>query len=115
MPSVAETVWRIINAPTWDQRVARVRQIPAMHGTNEHTSIYADVARQLYVAHPAPDYAYVPVEDFYEFPHFDEAYALVAAATGRVHEGERRRPGSRDTRSPHGHVAAARDHWAAQE
>lgn len=52
-----------------------------MHGTNEHPGIYAEVARQLYVAHLAPDYAYVPIEDFYEFPHFDDAYAKAAAAT----------------------------------
>ncbi|SRR5712691_729136 len=81
MPSVAETVWRIVNADTWDQRVARVRQIPAMHGWNEHSSIYAEVARQLYVVHLSPDYAYVPVEDFYEYPHFDQAYAAAAEAT----------------------------------
>lgn len=81
MPSVVDTVWRIVNASTWDQRVARVRQIPAMHGTSEHPGIYAEVARQLYVAHLAPDYAYVPVEDFYEFPHFNEAYATASAAT----------------------------------
>lgn len=31
--------------------------------------------------HLAPDYAYVPVEDFYELPHFDRAYAKAAEAT----------------------------------
>ena len=41
MPSVEETVARIVNTASWDQRVARVRQIPAMHGTNEHQAIYA--------------------------------------------------------------------------
>ena len=51
MPSVEETVARIVNTASWDQRVARVRQIPAMHGTNEHQAIYAEVARQLYVGH----------------------------------------------------------------
>jgi len=35
----------------------------------------------MYVTHLAPDYAYVPVEDFYELPHFDRAYAKAAAAT----------------------------------
>jgi|HubBroStandDraft_1064217.scaffolds.fasta_scaffold15348_4 hypothetical protein len=81
MPSIAETVWRIVDAPTWDQRVARVRQIPAMHGTSEHSGIYAEIARQLYVAHLAPDYAYVPVEDFYELPHFSQAYQRAVEAT----------------------------------
>jgi hypothetical protein len=52
-----------------------------MHGTNEHSGIYAEVARQLYVTHLSPDYAYVPIEKFYEFSHFDDAYAKAAAAT----------------------------------
>ena len=33
------------------------------------------------MGHLAPDYAYVPVEDFYELPHFSSAYAKAAAAT----------------------------------
>jgi hypothetical protein len=79
--STGETVWNIVNAPTWDQRVARVRQIPARHGTDAHSGIYAELARQLYVAHLAPDYAYVPVEEFYELPYFDAAYAKAIEAT----------------------------------
>jgi len=81
MPSTAETVMRIVNAPTWDQRVARIRQIPAQHGLSDHQAIYAAVSNQLYVPHLAPDYAYVPVEDFYELPHFDRAYTKAADAT----------------------------------
>ncbi|HXP19064.1 MAG TPA: hypothetical protein VN840_05390 [Streptosporangiaceae bacterium] len=81
MASVLETVKRIVDAATWDQRVARVRQIPSMHGTNEHPAIYASVARELYVTHLAPDYAYVPIEEFYELPHFDAAYAKARALT----------------------------------
>ena len=81
MPSTEDTVKRIVNAQTWDQRVARVRQIPARHGTDEHAEIYADVARQLYVTHLAPDFAYIPVEDFYELPHFQSAYDKVANLT----------------------------------
>src|SRR5262249_36957635 len=54
----------------------------AMHGTSEHPGIYAEVARHLYVAHLAPDYAYVPVEDFYELSYFDQAYSRVVDATG---------------------------------
>jgi hypothetical protein len=75
MPTTQDTVDRIVSAQTWDQRVARVRQIPARHGYNEHAEIYAEIARRLYVMHLAPDYAYVPVEDFYELPHFSRAYA----------------------------------------
>jgi hypothetical protein len=81
MPSIEQTITRIVTAPTWDQRVARVRQIPALHGTNDYPAIYAEVARRLYVPHLAPDYAYVPVEDFYELPYFERAYARAAEAT----------------------------------
>jgi hypothetical protein len=81
MPSREQTITHIVSAPTWDQRVARVRQIPALHGTADHPAIYAEVARRLYVPHLAPDYAYVPVEDFYELPYFERAYARAAEAT----------------------------------
>jgi hypothetical protein len=81
MPATEDTIERIVDAENWDQRVARVRQIPARHGTKEHQSIYAEVARRLYVAHLTPDYAYVPVEEFYEPPHFDRAYEKVVQAT----------------------------------
>src|SRR6266699_4715786 len=81
MPATEDTIQRIVNAQTWDQRVARIRQIPGRHGTDEHAQIYAEVARQLYVRHLAPDYAYVPVEDFYEAPHFTRAYAKAEKAT----------------------------------
>lgn len=81
MPTTDETIERIVSAPTWDDRIARIRQIPARHGTNEHTGILAEVARQLYVPHLAPDYAYVHVSDFYELPHFQECYAKAASCT----------------------------------
>jgi hypothetical protein len=81
MASVEETVARIVASPSWDERVARVRQIPARHGTSEHAAIYAEVARRLYVPHLAPDYAYVHVEDFYELAHFQRAYDLAVTAT----------------------------------
>jgi len=81
MASVAETIAHITDAPSWDERVARIRQIPQRHGILEHTPIFAQVARVLYVPHLAPDYAYVPVNDFYELPHFLKAYGKAAAAT----------------------------------
>ena len=81
MPTKQETVELIVSAMTWDERVSRFRQIPQRHGTDEHASIFAQVARQLYVPHLAPDYAYVNTADFYELPHFQDAYAKAAAAT----------------------------------
>jgi hypothetical protein len=87
MPSSQETVNQIVTAATWDERVARLRQIPQRHGTDEHTAIYAEVAKQLYVPHLGPDYAYVHSAEFYELPHFHAAYEKAAAATSGFTDG----------------------------
>lgn len=81
MPTIEQTINQIMNAASWDQRVARIRQIPGRHGTDEHAMIYGEIVRRLYVTHLAPDYAYIPVEDFYERPHFARAYAAAAERT----------------------------------
>lgn len=81
MPTIEDTVEFIVGAAAWDERVARLRQIPQRHGTNEHSAIYAQVASRLYVPYLAPDYAYVHSADFYELPHFHQAYEKVTAAT----------------------------------
>jgi hypothetical protein len=46
MATTEETVEFIVSAATWDERVARMRQIPQRHGTDEHSEIYAAVARR---------------------------------------------------------------------
>jgi hypothetical protein len=79
--TIEQTVSYIVAASTWDERVARVRQIPQRHGTDEHAAIDAEVARLLYMPHLAPDFAYAPMLDFYELPHFQAAYDKLAAAT----------------------------------
>lgn len=79
--SAAETVRRIADAPTWDDRVARIRQVPQRHGTDEHAAIFAMVARHVYVPHLAPDFAYVHRSDFYEIPHFESAYEEASRLT----------------------------------
>lgn len=81
MPTTDQTVDYIVGAATWDERAARMRQIPQRHGTDEHAAINAEIARRLYVPHLAPDYAYVPSVEFYELPHFLAAYDKAAAAT----------------------------------
>lgn len=81
MPTIAETVASIVAASTLDERVARIRLIPQLHGTGEHPAIYAAVAREAYVPHLAPDFAYIHEAPFYELPHFEEAYALATEAT----------------------------------
>lgn len=81
MPKVEDTVRAIVDAKTWDQRVAQIRLVAQKHGTAEHPQIYAEVAREAYVPHLAPDFAYVHAMDFYDFPHFHEAYRAAAEAT----------------------------------
>lgn len=81
MPTPENTVGLVVSAVTWDERVSRLRQIPQRHGTDEHSAIYAQVARRLYVPHLAPDYAYVNAAEFYDLPHFQAAYGKVASFT----------------------------------
>ena len=81
MPTIEETVAGIVGAATLDERVAQIRLIPQRHGTGEHPAIYAAIAREAYVPHLAPDYAYIHEAPFYELPYFEEAYALATAAT----------------------------------
>jgi hypothetical protein len=79
--TVEETVNLIASAGTWNERVNRIRQVPARHGTDEHPGIHAQIAKLLYVPHLAPDYAYIHSADFYELPHFQNAYNEAATAT----------------------------------
>jgi len=82
MPSVDETVRNVVDAESWDQRVAQMRLIPERHGTAEHQSVYATIARSLYVPHLAPDFAYVHGAPFYERQYFEEVYTVAVTATG---------------------------------
>lgn len=74
MASIEETVDGIVNAPTWDRRVAQMRLVAHKHGTGEHARIYAEVARQAYAPYLAPDFAYVHSMDFYELSTFRVGY-----------------------------------------
>lgn len=74
MPAVDETVAYILAAPSWDQRVARIRLIPQRHGTGEHAAIRAEIARRAYVPQLAPDFAYIHIPPSYDLPYFDEVY-----------------------------------------
>lgn len=82
MSTIAETVESIVGAKTADDRVARIRLIPQHHGLGEHSEIYAAVAREVYVPHLAPDFAYIHNAPFYDLPYFEEVYAVAASETG---------------------------------
>jgi hypothetical protein len=81
MATLEETVQRIVSAGTWDQRVAQIRLVSQNHGTAQHQEIYARVAREVYVPHLAPDFAYIHSAEFYDLPAFQDAYAAATAAT----------------------------------
>ncbi|WP_457106179.1 hypothetical protein [Methylobacterium sp. P5_C11] len=71
---IDDTVQKILEAKSWAQRIAQLRLIPQHHGTGEHNAIYAAVARKLYMPHLSPDFAYIHDSEFYDPPHFFEAY-----------------------------------------
>ena len=79
--SVEDTVDLIAEAASWDERVARLRQVPQRHGTDEHADVYAQVAQRLYVPHLSPDFAYIHESEFYEVSYFEEAYEHAATLT----------------------------------
>jgi hypothetical protein len=79
--NIQDTITRIAEANSWDQRIAQIRLIPLNHGTNEHPSIYAEIARLLYVPHLAADFAYIHENQFYGREYFEQVYADAYAAT----------------------------------
>jgi hypothetical protein len=81
MATVEDTVSKIIEAPTWNQRIAEIRLIPEKHGIGEHQRIYALVAQRLYVSELSPDFAFIPESDFYKQDHFEFVYEYTVQAT----------------------------------
>lgn len=81
MTESTETVARIVEAPNWNQRVAQIRLIPQRHGTGEHSRIFAEIARVLYLPHLAPDFAYIHQAPFYGQSYFASVYSAAYQAT----------------------------------
>ena len=79
--TIESTVTAIVSAKSWDQRVAQMRLVAQKHGTADHPKIYAAVAREAYVPHLAPDFAYVHSMDFYELSTFQFGYRAARAST----------------------------------
>lgn len=72
--TIEETLNAIRGASTFTQRIQQIRLIPSLHGTTDQATIYSAVARELYMPHLAPDFAYIHESPFYETPHFFAAY-----------------------------------------
>lgn len=79
--SIEETVQEILDADTWAQRIAKIRLVPQRHGTGAHVTIFAEVARQLYMPHLAPDFAFIHEAPFYDREHFAAAYDAAETLT----------------------------------
>jgi hypothetical protein len=79
--NIPDTINKIVEANSWDQRIAQIRLIPLNHGTNEHPKIYAEIARLLYVPHLAADFAYIHEDYFYGREYFEKVYADTYDAT----------------------------------
>ena len=79
--TIETTIQAILDAGTWTQRIQQIRLIPQRHGTEHHGTIYAAVARDLYMPHLAPDFAYIHESSFYETAHFFAAYDEVNRLT----------------------------------
>lgn len=89
--TVETTTQAIVDAPTLTQRIQQIRLVPQRHGIEDQGRIYAAVARDLYVPHLAPDFAYIHESPFYETEHFFAAYDEAARLTEgftRVAEAE---------------------------
>jgi hypothetical protein len=79
--TVDATIQAIVGAGTFTQRIQQIRLVPQRHGTEEHGTIYAAVARELYMPHLAPDFAYIHEAPFYETEHFFAAYDVADRLT----------------------------------
>ena len=89
--TIEATIDAILSAATFTQRIQQIRLVPQRHGTEDHGTIYAAVARDLYMPHLAPDFAYIHESPFYETEHFFPAYDVAARLTEgftRVSEAE---------------------------
>lgn len=81
MPTIQETVKRVLAANTLDLRVAQIRLIPQHHGTAEHTEIFAEIAKTLYLSHLSPDFAYIHEAKFHGKSYFEEIYEVAITET----------------------------------
>jgi hypothetical protein len=72
--TLGEITARIAGAPSWDERVEEIRQIPEFLGQAQHQAAYAAVATAVYKPHLAAQFAYVQWRDDYELGAVEDAY-----------------------------------------
>lgn len=77
-----EVVDAVINAESWNARIAAIRLIPEQFGTAAHQEIYSKIAKRVYLPSLAPDFAYVHWDEDYELPLAQQTYDRTAELTG---------------------------------
>jgi hypothetical protein len=71
-----------IDAGSWPERVAAIRSVPAEFPGREHSGVYAEIARSVYVPNLAPHFHIVPwPQRFLDRDGFMVAYQVAADAT----------------------------------
>lgn len=81
MTAIDQAVAAVVSADSWDKRVNEVRLIPQKLGITDQPAAYASLARELYVPHLAPDFAFIHDAPFYDEGHFALIYASAEEAT----------------------------------
>ncbi|MBI2222006.1 MAG: hypothetical protein HYU53_12465 [Acidobacteria bacterium] len=79
--TVDDAVTAAASAPSWDARVAAIRQILEQFGVAAHVDVYAAIARRIYVPSLAPDFAYVHWREEYELAGVQDAFDKARALT----------------------------------
>lgn len=74
MTDITALVSEVAAATDWNTRVALVRKVPEAFGTASQADVYAQIAKQVYLPHLAPDFAYVHWRPEYELAAVEEAY-----------------------------------------
>jgi hypothetical protein len=74
MSDIENTVKEIAAETDWNARVALIRRVPEAFGKAAHKDVYSLIAREVYVPHLAPDFAYVHWRDDYELATVEAAY-----------------------------------------
>src|SRR5699024_6081551 len=67
--------------PSLDRRIAAIRKIPGQFGTDDTPSVYAELARKIYVPALTPDFAFIHADEFYSEQIVREAYDAAASGT----------------------------------
>jgi hypothetical protein len=91
LPTASDIANAVQAAGTWDARVALIRRVPEEFGTAQHASVYAAIAKQVYVPDLKADFAYVHWRDEYELAPLAEAYGLAHNLTDGFFNDSRRR------------------------